>query len=124
MASTNLNIKIVKNNDIIVQFAVKDSFGVAINTTDFNIKWEVKKTSKTEALITKRTGGEGIIHVDPSSDGVFLVFINAIDTVNLDAGSYFHEAVLTDYQNKSVTLTDISGKAGAFQIREQFAIQD
>ena len=114
----------VKNNDIIVQFAVVDKFGDPLKITDFNIKWEVKKTSKTESVITKRTGGEGIIHVSPSSDGVFLLFIDAIDTVNLDSGSYFHEAILTDYKNKNVTLTNISGNAGTFQLRDQYTIQD
>lgn len=121
MAST-LDIKIVKNNDIAVQFFVKDKFGQPQNITDFQIKWQVRKSAKALPVITKSIGN-GISIITPDM-GVFLVRISAADTVNLIAGSYFHEAVITDTQGKSITLTDLGLGAGVFFIRDEIAQQD
>ena len=118
-----LDINIVKNNDILIQFSIKDTFGAPMNITDFVIKWQVKKTFKTKALITKETGGLGIVITDRLC-GVFVVSIEAEDTEDLAAGSYFHEAIATDTSGKSVTLTDLGLEVGAFVLREQYARQN
>lgn len=121
MAST-LDVKVVKNNDIGIQFFVKDKFGQPQNITDFQIKWQVKKSAKAIPLITK-TIGSGIEITSPDA-GVFLVRVNASDTANLAAGSYFHEATVTDPSGKSITLTDLGLGVGVFFLREEYAQQD
>ena len=122
MASA-LDVRIVKNNDIAIQFSVKDKNGVAVNLTDFIIKWQVKKSVKAVAVITKDSQGNGI-NIISAAGGTFVVRVAAIDTTNLDPGSYFHEAILTDPFDNSVTLTDLGLAVGAFFLREQYAIQD
>ena len=120
---SQLDVRIVKNNSITLQFLVKDKNEVPLNITDFIIKWQVKKTFKSEALITKSTGGHGISIID-APNGAFSIVINAADTIDLPQGSYFHEAIVTDTQGKSVTLTDLDLAVGVFYLREQYTPQD
>ena len=77
---SQLDVRIVKNNSITLQFLVKDKNEVPLNITDFIIKWQVKKTFKSEALITKSTGGHGISIID-APNGAFSIVINAADTM-------------------------------------------
>ena len=116
-----LDIRMVLNNDRNVQFNVVDNLGNPVNITDFQIRWQVKKSYLSEALITK-TVGSGITMTDPSL-GQFVVQILAADTVNLAPGSYFHEAIVTDTTGKSTTLTDLGLAVGVFFLREQYAVQ-
>ena len=116
-----LDIRMVLNNDINVQFNVLDIDGVPINITGFTILWQVKKSYLGLALISK-TVGSGIL-ITNAAGGVFVVSIAAADTAAMSPGEYKHECCLTDTYGKSVTLTGFGLEVGRFVLREEYAVQ-
>lgn len=118
-----LDIEMTVNNDVTLAWTVKDKQGNIINITDFTVIWEVKKSYLAPALITKKTGGHGIV-VTNGSAGQFQVTLDASDTANLAPISYFHQATLGDNSGKHVTLTGLGGSAGTFTLLPQIAVQD
>ena len=117
-----LDVRLVKNNDVKLRFSVKNNIGNAVNITGYTIKWEVKKKSDALAYITKSTT-LGSIVIEDAPNGIFSVLIDAIDTVSMEAGVYYHEAVITNSDGKSVTLTDSNVNVGQFVLREQYTQQ-
>lgn len=121
--TSSLDIRVVKHNDITIQYTVKDKSGNIVDLTGSHIKWQVKKTYKTDALITKQSDAGGIVITD-AVNGVFSIILDAIDTLNIAPGDYKHEAIVTNSAGKSVTLTDLGLSVGDFQLREQYTDQD
>lgn len=119
-----LDMRIVKNNDVLVQITVLDKFGNPMNITDFIIKWQVKKSAKHKPVIVKDSTVNGSIAIVNGDAGIFVIEIDAEDTEHLPAGTYFHEAIVTDTIGKSVTLTDLGLGVGVLYLREQYAHQD
>jgi hypothetical protein len=120
--ASSLDKTIIKNNDYRLIFSVKDINGDVIDITGFTVKYQIKKSVKADSVLTKTTGN-GVVLSNPSA-GVFTVTIDADDTKFLQACSYYHEAILTDLDNKSTTLTDSEFSFGSLTLREQIAIQD
>ena len=119
-----LDMRIVKNNDVLVQITVLDKFGNPMNITDFRIRWQVKKSAKSRPVIIKDSTLNGSIAIVNGDAGVFVIQIDAEDTEHLQPGSYFHECTVTDTIGKTVTLTDMGLGVGVFYLREQYARQD
>ncbi len=117
-----LDVKFVKNNDIKLKYSVKNDIGNPVNITGYTIKWEVKKTFDSMAYITKSTVFGNIV-IEDGLNGIFSVLINAEDTINIPAGTYYHEAVITNLAGESVTLTDSAVNVGQFVLREQYTQQ-
>jgi hypothetical protein len=117
-----LDVKFVKNNDIKLRFSVKNEIGNPLNITGYTIKWELKKSFDSMAFISKSTAF-GTIVFENAMNGIFSVLINAEDTANIDAGTYYHEAVITNLAGESVTLTDSAVNVGQFVLREQYTQQ-
>ena len=116
---TALDVKIVQNNDITLQFSVVDSSGTAVNITGATIKWTARSDKNSTAVISK-TVGSGIT-ITNGSGGVFQVALTAANTATL-RGRYVHEAVVT-ISGSNVTLTNDDVTWGTLTIREQFTAQ-
>ena len=91
---TTANLKFTKNNHVKLLFKVRDRIGNPVNVTGWSIKWEMKMSKTSLADVTK-TVGSGIV-IEDGLNGIFSVLINPDDTVYLEAGKYYHEAVITN----------------------------
>lgn len=115
----SLDVKVVKNTNARIEFSVKNRSGNSINITDYDIKWQIKKSLNGIPLITKTTQDSGIILTD-EVNGKFQVKIEPEDTNSLPAGEYYHEALLTTPAGEYVTLTNNEFNAGIFLLRDQY----
>lgn len=120
--SGSLDIILKKNNDKSINFIVQDKLKNRIDMTGFSVKWVLRKTLGSTALITKGTS-DGSVNMASASTGKFTVIIDAADTLSLPAGQYFHEAVLTNLQGKHINLTDYGYEIGTCRLVEQYTAQ-
>lgn len=83
-----------------------DDAGAVVNITGATIDWVLKHHVLSDAvLITKATGGNGIVLTDPTN-GVFTVSLTPTETEVLGHGDYYHEAEITDTSlNENVVMT-------------------
>lgn len=123
--ASSLDTRVKKNNKFKLIFNVKNRAGTAINITDFTIKYEVRKTVTSDAVISKTTDDSNtdILLTDPVS-GAFTIDVLAADTKDLPAGEYFHEVVLVDTFGNATTLTDLGVGFPRLYLVDQIAHQD
>lgn len=119
-----LNAKMVKNNNVTFTITVKDNNDAVINITGYTVKYQIRQLKTAVVVITKSTGGNGVT-IPTGTDGKFVVTLDDSDTLNVDPGTYIHEAVLMDTTGNYVTLTndDDDLTYGTLTIREQYTAQ-
>ena len=114
-----LDVKVVKNTHVKIEFSVKNRAGSPVNINDYTVKWQIKKSISGLPLITKQTVDNGIEIIDAMA-GKFQVKLYPEDTRDLPAGEYYHEALLTTPGGEYVTLTNNEFTAGIFLLRDQY----
>lgn len=116
---TSLDVKVAKNTHVKLEFHVKNNIGSPVNLTDYQVKWQIKKSVGSLPLITKTTLDDSIEIID-AVKGRFQVKIYPEDTIDLPATEYYHEALLTTAGGEFVTLTNGEFVAGIFLLRDQY----
>ncbi|WEK53335.1 MAG: hypothetical protein P0Y55_12145 [Candidatus Cohnella colombiensis] len=96
------NFEMFAGDSIQIEVAVTDK-GEAVYLTGTTIKWALKRSVLKTANVALKTTASGIELTDPT-DGKFQVTLNAIDTVSLKPGYYYHEAEITDASGNVSTI--------------------
>ena len=79
-----------------------DEDGVAINITNYEIKFSVKKSGSDEVLIGKESlpnGSATEIEKTSPQNGKAILYINSDDTGGLDPGAYEYDVQYTENSN-------------------------
>lgn len=121
----NLDMAMVKNNDIRITFQVKTAVGATVDLTGYtNIIWSLIRPKDKRVMMTKSLLGGDITLSNPTA-GFFTFQVDAEDTIDFPPEEYLHEAVTIDADGNVVTLTnnDPGITAGRFILRQQYTVQ-
>ena len=101
------NFEMWSGEDKVIRVTVKDSAGAALPLTGMSVSWKLARARSAAALVTKTTA-DGIALVSGGSGGQFDITLMPADTDAL-AGTFLHEAEITDTAGKKSTV--FSGRA-------------
>jgi len=79
-----------------VTFVVQD----IENLVGANIQWIMAQSAKSEPVLTKESTANEI-NINKNE---FTVELSSVDTKDIAAGTYYHEAIITDTENHTVTV--------------------
>lgn len=96
MSLGNQTFTMTSGDTFTLNYTVRDAAGVAIDLTNATVKWQLARSVKEGALISKVTGNSPTeIELTTPESGAFAVYLLPADTAQL-AGRYYHEAEVTD----------------------------
>ena len=101
MASRNQDFRIHAGDSKLISVTVRDEDDALQDLTGATIAWQMAKTPRGPAEISKSTGGSGITL---GGTGIFNVSLDPSDTVGF-SGLYYHEAQVTDVTSNVTTVT-------------------
>jgi hypothetical protein len=101
------NFSVTRNNDEAISVTI-DSDVPNDTLAGALVEWSVYGMSfgapiPSPQLIVK-SSADGGIGVPGSPDLFFYIYLNAVDTVGLDLGNYFHEAIVIDEVGNRATV--------------------
>ena len=109
----------VSGDTKILSITAQTSTGTALNLNGAVITWQLFPLGGGTALLTKTIGG-GITITD-ASNGVFQVKIDPADTADL-AGSYNHEAQITDTDGNILTPRNVGLSPGVLEVAADLVV--
>lgn len=116
--TTALDITVVQGNNIKLIFTVRNKAGIPVDITGYYIKWQIRKSNRTEPFGIKTTSEDTITIID-APNGRFQIILGTFDTV-VAPGDYIYEAIAVDPSGNAVTLRDFNLQPGKFTILERF----
>ena len=94
MSSDKQNATVFAGDDAILNVAITDENGVALDLTGCTLEWAMAPFGGATALTTKTVANGGIT-VDAPGTGVASIFLTHTDTAGL-SGKMWHQLVVTD----------------------------
>lgn len=90
MTAKRQNFEIYIGDDVDILFTVYDEDGDLLVVTGATIYWNLRPSAGATAILTKSVGSGIVI-----SGSTFTVTLPYDNTEDIDAGTYFHSAVVT-----------------------------